>query len=792
VTTKHNQSQQAATFLLALLATLTLEFARWPYASRPWIGLLTTSLALGIAIAFGRWFGKRRERPEVAATVALAFIGVMSLAPFLGELLARRIWLTGESPEIIQMLAMRNLMLALTAVGTWPVLHRLSAVLSLFLTLGALMFMASWPGYVSVLLYGIVGMWWLMGLHWERMRGRFPASTCRQFPVGVGAASIVSILAVSGLAALVLAGTNTSVALGGYFWGSGGSSGNDPFAARGVWDGDQLVAATDEAASFGAVESDLFLDSEMPSLYDMFNDMYGEPIRKQKEQERAIGLAANPDPPKEQETAESQGSGREFATLRQPPRRRPKTVGNKSSPALIYVGGRVPLHLRLETFDTFDGHNWSHAANPERLRSPVSLRMNTASGKPWCEVARLQESACLCPPELHVIKVVRLATNRIPTPAHPLGVHIDKVDQRDFYDWASDDVLTMPVRDRIPPLQVIHLRSRSLDTERMPEAMPAQAVAPEYLATPATASTARIEKLARQWTSGVPAGYPQVAAIVAHLRGGEFTLDNDATVADESTDAAERFLFQTQQGPDYLFATSAAMMLRSLGYPARVATGLYVNPARYDRLTGQTAVLREDVHFWVEVCLDGHTWITVEPTPGYDVLRPNRTWAESLLIACSGLVRWLAAHPITTVLALLLALLIAIYRREVLNAGYTLAWLACQFGSPRKRLLATIWLIEWRAALAGRARPPHATLANWYSDLARSSPSGLRSLLEALLQAANGLLYSPAGVPNGSPFSVIDDLCRRAVFALSLPTLRALPLPDRSNGDAPWKYRTTA
>ncbi len=117
------------------------------------------------------------------------------------------------------------------------------------------------------------------------------------------------VFGVVAIAALTLGSAGSTVALGGWFWGSGGTGRADPFAARGVGDGDQLVAAKDEAASFGAVESELFLDSEVPSLYDMFNDMYGEPVNKKRENERAIGLAPSPEAPKEQRTAQSRQSG---------------------------------------------------------------------------------------------------------------------------------------------------------------------------------------------------------------------------------------------------------------------------------------------------------------------------------------------------------------------------------------------------------------------------------------------------------------------------------------------------
>ncbi len=61
---------------------------------------------------------------------------------------------------------------------------------------------------------------------------------------------------------------------------SGGSSYAQRGARSGVGDGDALVAAQQNANSFGNVDTDLFVDSPEPSLYDMFSEQFGEPRAK--------------------------------------------------------------------------------------------------------------------------------------------------------------------------------------------------------------------------------------------------------------------------------------------------------------------------------------------------------------------------------------------------------------------------------------------------------------------------------------------------------------------------------
>ena len=68
--------------------------------------------------------------------------------------------------------------------------------------------------------------------------------------------------------------------------------------------------------SFGPVESELFLDSEMPTLYDMFSDMYGDPPKPKKERQRSIGLVPDDVQESKQQIAKTERSGREFSAVR--------------------------------------------------------------------------------------------------------------------------------------------------------------------------------------------------------------------------------------------------------------------------------------------------------------------------------------------------------------------------------------------------------------------------------------------------------------------------------------------
>jgi transglutaminase-like putative cysteine protease len=120
-----------------------------------------------------------------------------------------------------------------------------------------------------------------------------------------------------------------------------------------------------------------------------------------------------------------------------------------------------------------------------------------------------------------------------------------------------------------------------------------------------------VDQLARRWTAAEPTPYRRVLAIQQHLTDAgayEYSLDVDT---DPSTNALVDFLMRSKRGFCQQFATAMAVLVRELGYPARVAVGF-----KQGRSDGQTfTVTTEDAHSWVEVYFPGYGWLPFEPTP---------------------------------------------------------------------------------------------------------------------------------------------------------------------------------
>lgn len=78
-------------------------------------------------------------------------------------------------------------------------------------------------------------------------------------------------------------------------------------------------------------------------------------------------------------------------------------------------------------------------------------------------------------------------------------------------------------------------------------------------------------------------------------------------------DPMENFLFAEQRGHCEYFATAGALLARALGIPARIAYG-WAGGTYYE--SSHMFVFRaREAHAWTEVCLDGHGWVVLDPTP---------------------------------------------------------------------------------------------------------------------------------------------------------------------------------
>lgn len=95
-----------------------------------------------------------------------------------------------------------------------------------------------------------------------------------------------------------------------------------------------------------------------------------------------------------------------------------------------------------------------------------------------------------------------------------------------------------------------------------------------------------------------------------------YTLAPGKTPANRET--VEYFLKENKKGYCTYYATTAAVLLRSVGIPARYVEGMYVSREELSSVSeGQELEIPdEDAHAWIEVFDEKYGFVTVEVTPG--------------------------------------------------------------------------------------------------------------------------------------------------------------------------------
>jgi hypothetical protein len=187
-------------------------------------------------------------------------------------------------------------------------------------------------------------------------------------------------------------------------------------------------------------------------------------------------------------------------------------------------------------------------------------------------------------------------------------------------------------------------------------------------------------------------------------------------------DAVNEFLFGDRVGFCEQISTALAVMLRSIGVPAREATG-YV-PGPFDPLSDLYEIQAKDAHAWVQVLFPGHGWESFDPT-AYVPLAP----ADPGAVLLSDFGHVLAGLPWLPI---------------GIAGGVVLAALGRRFEIRRRRARPPTWAgrlalqLERTGARAGIARAPAETLAEYGGRLraAGGGAPGMTTLIDLLSESA--------------------------------------------------------
>ena len=140
---------------------------------------------------------------------------------------------------------------------------------------------------------------------------------------------------------------------------------------------------------------------------------------------------------------------------------------------------------------------------------------------------------------------------------------------------------------------------------------------------------------AQDWTAQIASMYglslsdadpDEIAAVIgSYLRScARYDLNTPRMAADQ-TDFVHWFLTQSDTGYCVHFASSAVVLLRAAGVPARYVSGFLV-----DAVAGETVTVQQkDAHAWVEYWTVSAGWQILDPTPAASDETPTEPTTES-------------------------------------------------------------------------------------------------------------------------------------------------------------------
>ncbi len=133
----------------------------------------------------------------------------------------------------------------------------------------------------------------------------------------------------------------------------------------------------------------------------------------------------------------------------------------------------------------------------------------------------------------------------------------------------------------------------------------------------------KIRALALKIVGRLPGYYDRVQVIHDHLKY-EYRYSLRPGVAADGNQL-DHFLFGSKKGYCSYFAFSMALLCRSLGIPARVAVGFFLDPQ--SELLGFHPVRADMAHAWVEVYFGRYGWIDFDPTS--ETPAPGEEYAQA-------------------------------------------------------------------------------------------------------------------------------------------------------------------
>lgn len=267
---------------------------------------------------------------------------------------------------------------------------------------------------------------------------------------------------------------------------------------------------------------------------------------------------------------------------------------SQSPPVTLFtVRATVPAYWRLAALESFDGDIWSSHASFRRAGGSLPGESSPAPDARLDQEYRIASLAQFWLPAAYRPVAVRVGGDVLSE------VRVNPASLTLITERETADGLVYAVTSELPRYTPADLATA---TGEVPEAV-------RDLLTLPVDFPPRIHDLATEVAGDAPGPYAKALALQSFLRDG-FGYREDVPAGHSDT-LLERFLFESRAGYCEQFASSFAVMARSVGLPARVAVGFL--PGHF--AGGIFEVTTRHAHAWPEVYLHPYGWVAFEPTP---------------------------------------------------------------------------------------------------------------------------------------------------------------------------------
>jgi transglutaminase-like putative cysteine protease len=391
--------------------------------------------------------------------------------------------------------------------------------------------------------------------------------------------------------------------------------------------------------------------------------------------------------------------------------------GNLGNTVVMRVRAQRPSYWIGETFDTWDGQSWKVPTK----RLSVAL----FSGSPFAVPPSVDAPAVSHPAATES----DLQTFYMSQPSPNLIFHADTASEV----WFPARSILLSGHDTL--VSPIALGSGAIYTVRSDVTTPTTAQLEADSRAPLDGVSlaegrelrsdlqlphayGRVRTLAEKITAGRHSTDAKIQALITWI-GAHTHYSTDIPPLPPGADTVDEFLFGNRTGFCEQISTAMAVMLRSIGIPAREAVG-YV-PGSYNPITDLYEVQGKDAHAWVQVWFPHYGWQSFDPTAVVPLANPSP--GATLFHDVGRLIGSLPLVPLAVVLVLLAAVAVVIrWRRR----------------RPATWALAVARRMEHAGARAGRARRADETLTEYavVLDELASDPSRTWSALAAVVEAS--------------------------------------------------------